>query len=85
MFLIIIWLIIGAAVGGGVSWLMEDRGGLSQLWAVIVGVIAAEIGGYLFIEFREYLISPGPEVIVSFLAAAVTAAVVVFAAGFVKK
>jgi uncharacterized membrane protein YeaQ/YmgE (transglycosylase-associated protein family) len=82
MWLIIIWLIIGAAVGGGMSWLMEDRGGLSQLWGIFVGVIAAVVGGYVFMLFGAALVGIGPLPIASFPATAVIAAITVLIVGW---
>jgi uncharacterized membrane protein YeaQ/YmgE (transglycosylase-associated protein family) len=85
MWLIIIWFMIGAAVGGGMSWLMENRSSLSQLASVIIGVVAAEVGGHVFLLFGHALVGEGPEAIASFVAAAVAAAVCVFVAGLIKK
>jgi uncharacterized membrane protein YeaQ/YmgE (transglycosylase-associated protein family) len=85
MFLIIIWLIIGAATGGGMAWFMEDRGGLNKVWSVIVGVVAGEIGGFVFMTFGAAIVGHGPEFIGSFVAAAVTAAIVIVIAGLIKK
>lgn len=85
MFLIIMWLIIGAAAGGGMAWFMEDRGGISQKWSILVGIVAGEIGGFVFMIFGTAIVGRGPEFIFSFLAAAITAAVAVLLAGMVKK
>jgi uncharacterized membrane protein YeaQ/YmgE (transglycosylase-associated protein family) len=85
MFLLIIWLIIGAATGGGMAWIMEDRGGLNKVWSVIVGVIAAEVGGFVFMTFGASIVGNGPEFIASFVAAAVIAAVAVLIVGLIKK
>jgi uncharacterized membrane protein YeaQ/YmgE (transglycosylase-associated protein family) len=85
MFLIVMWLIIGAAAGGGMAWFMEDRGGISQKLSILVGIVAGEIGGFVFMMYGAAIVGRGPEFIFSFLAAAVTAAVVVLLAGMIKK
>lgn len=68
--LIIIWVIIGAAIGWGIASFMEGRGGLNPLWSSVAGVVGAVVVGFLFIQFGTALVSEGPLPIVSFLAAA---------------
>lgn len=86
MGLIIIWVVIGGAVGAAISSFMEGRGGTLNLgWSVLVGIVGAMVGGFLFSLVGTSLVGPGPEFVVSFLAAAIVAFVAVLAARAIKK
>ena len=83
--LILIWVIIGAATGWGISSFMEGRGGLSPVWSAVVGIAGAVIAGFLFISFGIALVSEGPLPIISFLASFAGAVLFVIIARMIKK
>jgi len=86
MGLIIIWVVIGGAVGAAVSSFMEGRGGsLNLAWSVVAGIVGALIGGFVFMLIGTSLVGPGPEFVVSFLAAAILAFIAVIAARAIKR
>jgi len=86
MGLIIIWLVIGGAVGAAVSSFMEGRGGtLNLAWSAVAGIVGALVGGFLFSLVGTSLVGQGPEFVVSFLAAAIVAFVAVLLARAIKK
>ena len=85
MWLIFGWLIIGIAVGWAIASFMEGRGGLPMIWNVIAGAVGGGLSGFLFIQFGQMLVGEGPEMVVSFLAAAVGALIFVLLARLVKK
>lgn len=85
MFPLIIWMIIGGAVGGGVHWFMENRSGMSQILSVIIGLVAGVVGGWIFIQFGTVIVNEGPLPLVSFLAAAVASALVVLITELIKR
>lgn len=86
MGLILIWLVIGGAIGAAISSFMEGRGGSLNLgWSVVAGIIGAVIGGFLFMQVGTRLVGEGPEFVVSFLAAAIVAFFAVLLARAIKK
>ena len=86
MGLIIIWLIIGGAIGAAVSSFMDGRGGtISLAWSVVAGIIGATLGGFVALKYGALIVGEGPEFIVSFVAAAVMAFIGVLLARALKK
>lgn len=85
MLLIFGWLVIGIAIGWAMASIMEGRGGPPMIWNVVAGAIGGGLSGFLFIQFGKMLVGEGPEIIVSFLAAAIGALVFVVLARLVKK
>jgi uncharacterized membrane protein YeaQ/YmgE (transglycosylase-associated protein family) len=72
---ILAWLVVGL-IAGFLANLIVNRGGGGLLFSLVIGVIGALVGGFLFNQFGE----PGPSGInlYSILVATVGAVVVLF-------
>lgn len=83
--MVFIMLIVIGLVTGWLVASFTEGSGLGLAWCVAVGIIGSLLGGVLFGMVGERLVGPGPVFLVSMLAGAVGAVVLVLVVRLIKK
>jgi uncharacterized membrane protein YeaQ/YmgE (transglycosylase-associated protein family) len=86
MGLIIIWLLIGVAIGAAATSFMDRRGRtLGMPLGIVWGVVGSVSGGFLFVPLAITILGDGLVEVASFLAAAIAALAAVLVARTIKR
>jgi uncharacterized membrane protein YeaQ/YmgE (transglycosylase-associated protein family) len=86
MMLIVIWLIIGIAVGAAVTSFRSGAGtNFSMALSIVAGIIGSVIGAYGGEMLGLRLVGEGPDFLISILGAAVGAVIAVLIAHAIRK